>query len=99
MQYTFDLKLDDQTVPKPCDDEVEEFYLWDVETIQKEMKAGNFKPNCAVVMLDFFIRHGVLTPENEPDYLEIIARIHRRLPFPVKGGGVPSQTAPVVMQF
>lgn len=35
-----------------------------------------------VVLLDFFIRHGILTPENEPDFIEICSRIHRRFEFP-----------------
>lgn len=34
------------------------------------------------VLIDFFIRHGILTPENEPDYIEIVARLHRRFEFP-----------------
>jgi len=32
---------------------------------------------------DFFIRHGIITPENEPNYVEISSRIHRTLEFPL----------------
>jgi hypothetical protein len=46
------------------------------------MARGEFKPSCALVMLDFSIRHNVLTPKNENDYEEIMRRIHRDLEFP-----------------
>lgn len=81
-QYVYDLELPDDVVPKPGDDEVEEFYLWSVEEVKEAMRKGEFKPNCALVVLDFFIRHGILTTENEQDYIEIVSRLHRRLEFP-----------------
>jgi hypothetical protein len=81
-QYVYDLELLADMIPKPNDSEVQEFYLWDVEEVQKHMAKGEFKPNCALLMLDFFIRHGILTPENENDYDEIKSRIHRDLEFP-----------------
>jgi 8-oxo-dGTP pyrophosphatase MutT (NUDIX family) len=81
-QYVYDLELPAGMVPKPNDSEVQEFYLWNVEEVQEHMAKGEFKPNCALVMLDFFIRHGILTPENEKDYDEIKSRIHRDLEFP-----------------
>lgn len=82
VEYVYDLRLDASVVPKPCDSEVEDFRLWSIDEIKEALSRGEFKPNCAVVLIDFFIRHGILTPENEPDYLEIVARLHRRLEFP-----------------
>lgn len=81
-QYVYDLELSEDVTPKPNDDEVEQFYLWTVEEVKEAMRNGEFKPNTALVMLDFFIRHGVLTAETEKDYAEINARLHRRLEFP-----------------
>ncbi|KAH6722913.1 thiamine pyrophosphokinase-related protein-like protein [Leptodontidium sp. 2 PMI_412] len=81
-QYIFDLELPPDVVCKPNDSEVEEFFLWDVEEIQERLARGEFKPNCAMVMLDFFVRWGVLTKENEKDYEEIVRRLHRELEFP-----------------
>lgn len=81
-QFVYDLELPADIIPKPNDSEVQEFYLWDVEEVQEHMARGEFKPNCALIMLDFFIRHGILTPENERDYDEINGRIHRKLEFP-----------------
>lgn len=81
-QYVYDLQLPSDVVPKPSDDEVEEFYLWSVDEVKQCLKDGEFKPNCALVLLDFFVRHGILTTEDE-GYLEIAARLHRRLEFPM----------------
>ncbi|ROW17811.1 hypothetical protein VPNG_00760 [Cytospora leucostoma] len=84
--YVYDLEvpaeLAETVVPKPQDDEVEQFYLWDVETAKKAMRNGEFKPNCAVVMIDFFVRHGIITEDNEADYMEIVTRLHRPVPVP-----------------
>lgn len=82
VEYVYDLKLDLSVIPRPGDNEVEEFKLLSVSEAQVALARGEFKPNCAVIMIDFFIRHGVLTAENEPDYLEIVARLHRRLEYP-----------------
>lgn len=82
VEYVFDLELPADVVPKPCDSEVECFYLLTVEEVKEAMANGEFKPNCAVVLLDFFIRHGILKKEDEPDFNEIKRRMHRPLPFP-----------------
>ena len=81
-QYVYDMEVKQDIVPRPNDDEVETFYLWTVEEVKGALSRGEFKPNCALVLLDFFVRHGILTAENEPDYIEIVSRLHRRLPFP-----------------
>ncbi|CAG8536210.1 10457_t:CDS:2 [Acaulospora morrowiae] len=78
-QYIYDLELPIDVVPKPFDDEVECFYLWDISKVIDHIKAGEFKPNCA---LDFLIRHSIITPDKEPAYLDILYRLHRRHEFP-----------------
>ncbi|WPH04735.1 Hypothetical protein R9X50_00763000 [Acrodontium crateriforme] len=80
-QYVYDLELDEDVVPKPHDDEVEGFELKTVEQTKEALRNGEFKPNCALVLLDFFVRHGILTPEDD-GYIEIIARLHRKFEFP-----------------
>ncbi|KAM3560695.1 hypothetical protein MY1884_002795 [Beauveria asiatica] len=82
VEWAYDLRLDKDVVPRPKDGEVDEFYLCDVDTIKRDMARGEYKPNCALVMLDFFIRHGILTEEEEPQLAEIQRRMHRELPFP-----------------
>ncbi|KAI1137003.1 hypothetical protein F5Y05DRAFT_94120 [Hypoxylon sp. FL0543] len=82
----YDVEVDHTVVPKPRDDEVHEFNLWAKQQIQEAMLRGEFKPNCASLMIDFFIPHGIITDENESDYLEIITRLHRPLPMPITLG-------------
>ncbi|CAF9913584.1 hypothetical protein IMSHALPRED_001388 [Imshaugia aleurites] len=81
-QYVFDMEIGAEVIPKPGDNEVEDFYLWTVDEVKRALAGGQFKPNCAAVLLDFFIRRGILTAENEKDYMEIVSRLHRKLPFP-----------------
>jgi len=81
-EYIYDLELPEDVVPQPSDGEVDEFYLWTVEEVQEAMARGEFKPNCAMVLLDFFIRHGILTEKNEKHYEEIKTRLHRKMDFP-----------------
>lgn len=82
VEWAYDLKLGADVVPQPKDGEVDEFYLCDVDTIKRDLAAGKYKTNCSVVMLDFFIRHGILTAAEEPQLAEIEKRMHRELPFP-----------------
>jgi 8-oxo-dGTP pyrophosphatase MutT (NUDIX family) len=81
-QYVYDLELPADVVPKPKDGEVECFYLWTVEEVQDHMARGEFKPNCAMLMLDFFVRWGILNEGNEKDFQQIKERLHRELEFP-----------------
>lgn len=81
-EYIYDLKMPPDVIPQPSDNEAIDFQLLTIAEVQDAMAAGKFKPNCAHVLLEFFVRHGILTPENEPDYVQILAKLHRRLEFP-----------------
>ena len=81
VQYLYDIELDADTVPKPSDDEVQEFYLWSIDEVEAALRKGQFKPNCAICLMEFLIRHGKINAKNEPDYQEIVTRIHRRIRF------------------
>lgn len=80
--YVYDLEVGADVVCRQNDEEVKEFSLMTVEEVKEGLFKGEFKTNSAVVMIDFFIRHGIITAENEKHYAEIMARMHRRLPFP-----------------
>jgi hypothetical protein len=58
--------------------------LMSCEEVERRMLAGEFKTNVCAVIIDFLIRHGKITPENEPDYVEIGMRLRRRLPVPTR---------------
>ncbi|KAI2629908.1 NUDIX hydrolase domain-like protein [Hypoxylon sp. NC1633] len=80
-QLLYDLEMPQDVIPKPLDGEVAEFLLWTPAQTMAALKEGCFKPNSSVAWIDFFIRHGYITPQNEPDYMELVARIHRRICF------------------
>ena len=81
-QYVYDMEVGPNVKPIPNDSEVQVFYLWSVEDVKRHLVMGEFKPNCALVLLDFFVRHGILNADNEKHYIEIVSRLHRKLPFP-----------------
>ncbi|CAN8102793.1 unnamed protein product [Discula destructiva] len=81
--YVYDLEMEDGEEPRPKDGEVEGFYLMGVEQVVRRMLDGEFKPNCCLVMLDFLVRQGSITEENEEDYLEILTRLRRPLPVSI----------------
>lgn len=80
--YVFDLEVGEDVIPKPQDQEVELFTLMGVDEVKEALLREEFKTNCASVMIDFFVRHGIITDDNEPDYLEIVTRLHRTLHVP-----------------
>jgi 8-oxo-dGTP pyrophosphatase MutT (NUDIX family) len=81
-QWIYDLELPAGVTPEPKDGEVESFSLLTVDEIKVQLARGRFKPNCALVMLDFFIRHGIITKDAEQDFDAIQQLLHRQLPFP-----------------
>jgi 8-oxo-dGTP pyrophosphatase MutT (NUDIX family) len=89
VQYIYDMELTapdmkDAIIPRPNDGESEDFELLDCNEILDLIRRGCFKPNCALVLIDFMIRRGILDEEDDRDFLEIQSRMHRRLPFPTR---------------
>jgi 8-oxo-dGTP pyrophosphatase MutT (NUDIX family) len=75
--YTYDLELPAQVTPRVGDGEVEGFELWSLEQLARTLRDSEaFKPNCALVAIDFLVRHGHIDP-GEPDYLAIVAGLRR----------------------
>lgn len=81
-QWVYEIEIPTGQPLVAKDGEVGEFYLWTVDRIQEALANGEFKPNCALILIDFFIRHGIITRADEPDYDEILRRLHRKVPFP-----------------
>lgn len=71
--FNFDLELDADFEPVNHDGEVEAFQLWDLDRVRDTVAGSDaFKFNCALVVIDFLLRHGHLGAD-DPDY-EAIAR-------------------------
>lgn len=81
VEYIYDLVMEGVT-PSPVDGEVHEFRLVPASQLKQELFSDRFKYNCALIQIDFFIRHGLITQEEEPNYLEVLQRCHRRLDHP-----------------
>ena len=77
VQFVWDLELARDFTPQPVDGEIEAFHLWPVEKAMAATRdTTEFKFNCALVNIDFFVRHGFIPPDH-PDYLEIVTGLHR----------------------
>ena len=46
------------------------------EVMRITAETTEFKFNCAVANIDFFIRHGLIAPDH-PDYVEMLRGMHR----------------------
>lgn len=76
--FCFDLELPVDFVPCNTDGEMESFTLMPVtEAIEKIRFTYEFKFNVNLVILDFAIRHGFITPEKEPDYLDLLFSLRK----------------------
>lgn len=74
--YVFDLELPKGVVPRNTDGEISEFYLWPLErVIETVRESDEFKFNCALVVIDFLIRHGYIG-HDEADYLDLVHGLH-----------------------
>ncbi len=76
--FLFDLAMPADVVPRNTDGELTGFELWRVENAMARVRdSDDFKFNVAPVMIDFFLRHGLLNPDDEPHYLEIVEALQR----------------------
>ncbi|XP_061543216.1 thiamin pyrophosphokinase 2 [Phycodurus eques] len=78
-QFIFDLELPPAFKPRVGDGEVQEFYLLPIEKVKELLATEDFKPNCAMVVLDFLIRHSFIEPDREPFYQEFVSGLHQAL--------------------
>lgn len=75
--FLYDLALSPDFEPENRDGEIAEFMLRPVEEVMDIVsETTQFKFNCALVNIDFFVRHGLIAPD-EPDYLEIVQGLRR----------------------
>ncbi|KAF5350431.1 hypothetical protein D9756_008664 [Leucocoprinus leucothites] len=67
--------------PKPLDGEVESFEFMNQDKVTEKLRAGLFKPNCGIVLIDLFMRLGYITPDNEPNYMALATRLRGRFRY------------------
>ncbi|KAM9751447.1 thiamine pyrophosphokinase 2 isoform 2-T3 [Menidia menidia] len=78
-QFVFDLQLPADFRPAVGDGEVQQFYLLPLAQVKELLASDDFKPNSAMVVLDFLIRHSLIHPDQEPYYQEFVAGLHHGL--------------------
>ncbi len=76
--FNFDLQLPEDFSPVNTDGEVDAFYLWPMERIVETVRDSDaFKFNCALVVIDFLVRHGYIAAD-DPDYSDIVEGLMAR---------------------
>ncbi|KAL4228799.1 hypothetical protein ACF0H5_011839 [Mactra antiquata] len=82
-QFVYDLEVSPSFIPKNADGEMQNFSLFTVKEIQDLIIAGEFKPNCAMVIINFLIRHGYMNADNCAHYPYIVEMMHKSLQPPM----------------
>jgi len=72
VQFCFDLELPPDIRPRNADGEIAEFQLWAIDDVLETVaETDAFKFNCNLVIIDFAIRHGCISPDHA-DYVAIV---------------------------
>lgn len=76
--FVYDLELPSDFTPVNQDGEMEAFLRWPLARVLTTVRDTDaFKLNCALVVIDFLIRHGSIPPE-QPDYLALLHGLRGR---------------------
>ncbi len=68
----FDLELPADFTPRVHDGEVHSFELWPLRRVYETVRdTTEFKYNCNLVLIDFFVRHGMIAAD-DPDFFPIV---------------------------
>jgi hypothetical protein len=74
--FNYDLDLPEDFEPGNADGEVDSFHLWPIARVIETVRdTDDFKFNCALVVIDFLIRRGLIPPDH-PDYVELQRGLH-----------------------
>jgi 8-oxo-dGTP pyrophosphatase MutT (NUDIX family) len=77
--FLYDLEVPAGFTPRNTDGEIVAFQLMDArDAIERVRSTDDFKFNVNLVITDFALRHGLVTPD-DPDYLDIVVGLRRPL--------------------
>ncbi|KAK9854499.1 hypothetical protein WJX84_007700 [Apatococcus fuscideae] len=75
--FVYDLELPEDFQPSPRDGEVESFQRLPLQQVGELISSTqDFKINCNLVIIDFLVRHGFITPEHTR-YLELVSGLRQ----------------------
>ncbi len=79
--FCYDLAMPTAVKPRSSE-EISRYQLMPLAQALKLVKStARFKFNVNLVIIDFAIRQGIITPENTPDFEQIVAGLHERPRF------------------
>ena len=77
--FVYDLEVPADFTPHCNDGEICEFALMPaIDVVERVRRTDDFKFNVNLVILDFALRHGLLSPE-DPEYLDVATGLYRPL--------------------
>jgi hypothetical protein len=77
--FVYDLEVPAEFVPKNRDGEFADFLMMPAAAVIERIRnSDDFKFNVNLVILDFAVRHGALSPD-DPEYLDVATGLHRPL--------------------
>jgi len=78
VMYCFDLEVPETFTPRNTDGEISAFQRMNLAEVAARVRdTRDFKFNVNLVIIDFLIRHGWITPDDEPDYIDLVAGLRR----------------------
>ena len=73
----FDLELPEDFTPRANDGEVHSFELWPAQRVFETVRdTTEFKYNCNLVLIDFFVRHGLLSAD-DPQFMAVVSGLKK----------------------
>jgi hypothetical protein len=72
------MEMSEAWLQVPFHREAQEVKLMTLQEVVAALRRGEFKLNCAMTWMAFLIRHGVVNADNEPQLVEIEARMRRK---------------------
>ena len=71
--FCYDLEVPADFTPVNEDGEVDRIELWPLKNVIASVRDSfDIKSNGNLVVIDFLVWHGYITPENEPDYIAVV---------------------------
>lgn len=90
VRFLYDLKLADPSFQlKGREVNIEKFETYTVEQVKEQLRCKRWKPNCALVMLDFLVRKGLVSDSNDDRFQDIKEGLRMDLPFKYVKDGFP----------
>jgi 8-oxo-dGTP pyrophosphatase MutT (NUDIX family) len=75
--FLYDLAVPEDFAPENRDGEIVAFRLMDAAEVTERVRATeDFKFNVNLVLIDFALRHGLVTPD-DPEYLDLVTGLRR----------------------